>query len=168
MGSKTASWVVGVILLLVCLVLVAPVYPGIISNGYYTMPDEWHESLTWLKDNTPVEARVIAWWEYGYWIEYTGEREAVITPSQESGLIPQVAKFLLSKDEPIPPSNATYIIIDDETMGERMLNSMATWGGFSSLIGETETMLKRLYNETPPDNYKLVFDNGVMIYEYTP
>lgn len=34
----------------------------------------WLDALEWLKTDTPVGSKVMAWWDYGYWIETKGER----------------------------------------------------------------------------------------------
>ena len=34
--------------------------------------------LTWLKENTPEDAVIFSWWDYGYWIETVGERTTLV------------------------------------------------------------------------------------------
>lgn len=34
----------------------------------------WKESLYWLKDNTPEDAKIFNWWDEGHWISTIGER----------------------------------------------------------------------------------------------
>jgi len=33
------------------------------------MFDDFRESYWWLRDNTPEDARVMAWWDYGYQVQ---------------------------------------------------------------------------------------------------
>jgi len=40
--------------------------------GYPVM--DWIEALTWIRENTPENAVIIAWWDYGYWITAMGNR----------------------------------------------------------------------------------------------
>ncbi len=74
---------------------------GAISSGFY----EWHEALTWMKDNTPVpdlpyygiykkppsgqkynysinDYGVMSWWDYGHIITYWGHRIPNANPFQ--------------------------------------------------------------------------------------
>jgi len=37
------------------------------------IPD-WQQALTWINTNTPADAKIIAWWDYGYWITVMGNR----------------------------------------------------------------------------------------------
>ena len=38
---------------------------------------DWTQALTWISQNTPQNAVVIAWWDYGYWINVMGNRTTV-------------------------------------------------------------------------------------------
>jgi len=44
----------------------------------------WIDSMEWLKNNTPPGSRVISWWDYGHWINYFGDRNAVIRNEHSS------------------------------------------------------------------------------------
>jgi len=37
------------------------------------VPD-WQQALTWISTNTPPNAKIISWWDYGYWITVMGNR----------------------------------------------------------------------------------------------
>ena len=54
-------------------------YGVTIANGgtvfaHSELPD-WLEALNWIKYNTPQNAVIIAWWDYGYWINVMGEQD---------------------------------------------------------------------------------------------
>jgi dolichyl-diphosphooligosaccharide--protein glycosyltransferase len=38
---------------------------------------DWTQALTWINQNTPKNAVIIAWWDYGYWINVMGNRTTV-------------------------------------------------------------------------------------------
>jgi len=38
---------------------------------------DWLQALSWIHDNTPSNAVIIAWWDYGYWINVMGNRTVV-------------------------------------------------------------------------------------------
>ncbi|MFH1785377.1 MAG: STT3 domain-containing protein [Candidatus Micrarchaeota archaeon] len=38
----------------------------------------WVDSMEWIKVNLDTDARVISWWDYGHWLNYFGERNAVV------------------------------------------------------------------------------------------
>ena len=47
------------------------------SNGQTVMVDDYREAYWWLRDKTPEDARVMAWWDYGYQITGIANRTSV-------------------------------------------------------------------------------------------
>eukprot|EP00750_Incisomonas_marina_P000789 INCI1059.2.p1 GENE.INCI1059.2~~INCI1059.2.p1 ORF type:complete len:986 (-),score=184.27 INCI1059.2:87-2996(-) len=45
-----------------------------LRSGEQIIVDDYREGYFWLRDNTPEDARVLAWWDYGYQITGIGER----------------------------------------------------------------------------------------------
>jgi dolichyl-diphosphooligosaccharide--protein glycosyltransferase len=58
-------------------------HPSIITKardketGEVVVYDDFREAYWWLRDNTPEDARVMAWWDYGYQINGVGNRTTV-------------------------------------------------------------------------------------------
>ena len=48
-----------------------------LRNGKTIIVDDYREAYWWLRDNTPEDARVMAWWDYGYQITGIGERTSI-------------------------------------------------------------------------------------------
>jgi len=46
-------------------------------DGKPVMIDDFRESYWWLRDNTPEDARVMAWWDYGYQINGIANRTTI-------------------------------------------------------------------------------------------
>merc|ERR1719333_459943 len=46
-------------------------------NGAGEIIDDYVVGYKWLKDNTPEDARVMAWWDYGYQITGIGNRTSI-------------------------------------------------------------------------------------------
>jgi len=44
------------------------------NDGQTIIVDDYREAYLWLKTNTPEDARVMAWWDYGYQITGIGDR----------------------------------------------------------------------------------------------
>ena len=79
--------------------------PPVILNGgsaYNIATNDWKDSLEWIKDNTPKESVIAAWWDYGYWISTLSER-ATLTDNAtlDSKKIQKIAGTLLD-----PPDDA--------------------------------------------------------------
>jgi hypothetical protein len=46
-----------------------------------TMPNDWVDAMDTVREDTPKDSRFITWWDYGYWIEDVGERDALVDGS---------------------------------------------------------------------------------------
>ena len=50
---------------------------GRLQSGEEVMVDDYREAYWWLRDNTPEDARVMAWWDYGYQIAGIANRTTI-------------------------------------------------------------------------------------------
>jgi len=48
-----------------------------LQTGKWIMVDDYREAYHWLRDTTPKDARVMAWWDYGYQIAGIANRTSV-------------------------------------------------------------------------------------------
>jgi len=48
-----------------------------LNNGKEIMVDDYREAYWWLRDHTPSDARVMAWWDYGYQIAGIANRTTI-------------------------------------------------------------------------------------------
>ena len=93
-GQKPTSSTIKISFMAVILaLLVAPmVYPDlnwsnnntgipltILNAGthYSLSTNDWSHAMAWVKQNTPEDAVIGAWWDYGYWISTLGERKTL-------------------------------------------------------------------------------------------
>jgi len=54
--------------------------PVTILNGGTNLnisTNDWLDAMQWLKENTPEDAVIASWWDYGYWISTLGERKTL-------------------------------------------------------------------------------------------
>jgi dolichyl-diphosphooligosaccharide--protein glycosyltransferase len=47
------------------------------GTSFNISTNDWTESMQWLKENTPEDAVIAAWWDYGYWISTLSERKTL-------------------------------------------------------------------------------------------
>ncbi|MEK6831481.1 MAG: hypothetical protein AABY17_01825, partial [Thermoproteota archaeon] len=81
------SFLVGIIILLVIpisfpssnWVTAAKTPPTILNGGsaYQVSTNDWKESMEWIKNNTPKDAVIASWWDYGYWISTLADRATI-------------------------------------------------------------------------------------------
>ena len=52
-------------------------FEATINDGKKVIIDDYREAYWWLRDNTPEDTRVMAWWDYGYQINGIAERTTI-------------------------------------------------------------------------------------------
>ena len=155
------------VMLVVVLTIISMVtYAGIYRSDLNAPSDDWNTALEWVSKNTPEAAVVLAWWDYGYWIRYRGERKAYVTPGVEGDRVPLVARAFISNDpDPIVPAG-DYVMVCDDT-AYNYTHVMALWADLNIYdVDLDNTLAVRLYENRPPPSYRLVYDGGVKVYEY--
>jgi dolichyl-diphosphooligosaccharide--protein glycosyltransferase len=81
--------------------LISADIPPSIANGgtgYKVQTNDWIDALDWISKNTPKNAVIASWWDYGYWITTMGNR----TSLADNGTINQtriqtIAKMFIEK-----------------------------------------------------------------------
>jgi dolichyl-diphosphooligosaccharide--protein glycosyltransferase len=122
-----SSFLVGIIILLVIPIsfpedsnwVTAAKSPPTILNGgtaYPVSTNDWTESMEWIKNNTPKDAVIASWWDYGYWISTLGERASIADNSTLSThIIQNLAKMLLSSPDQawkmLTEMQADYVVV---------------------------------------------------------
>ena len=122
-----SSFLIGIMVLLI-VPLVLPINgnlfsssnnpPTILNGGskFRIGTTDWIDSLEWIKNNTPEDSVIAAWWDYGYWIQTIAERASLADNSTlNDSIIKKIASiFLISPDkgrEDLLDMQADYILI---------------------------------------------------------
>ncbi len=84
----------------------------------------WKETLFWIKDNTPKDAKFFNWWDEGHWLTFIGER-AASTDNRNYILKANrdLALFLLAESEDdaykiVEEYGADYVILSEDLVGK--------------------------------------------------
>jgi len=92
--------------------------PTILNGGssFTIGTTDWLDSMEWIKNNTPKDAVVAAWWDYGYWISTMGERATLADNSTiHTSIIENIARMLLSNPDEswhlLQEMQADYILV---------------------------------------------------------
>jgi dolichyl-diphosphooligosaccharide--protein glycosyltransferase len=72
--------------------------------------------MEWIKNNTPKDAVIASWWDYGYWISTLGERATIADNSTLStSVIENLAKMFLSSPQEgwqmLKDMQADYVVV---------------------------------------------------------
>lgn len=154
-----------VLILIILAVFTIPTYIAMGQSDLATPPPEWVEACQWVKDNTPENSLIVAWWDYGYWIRYISGRQAYATPGQYQGIVKPLAENFLSYSDNVQwPDGQVYLMVDRVSVYD-FQRSMATWAGLDYLnIAYERTLIYRLYTSDVP-GYRLVKDGQIKVLE---
>jgi len=92
--------------------------PTILNGGtaYPVSTNDWKESMEWIKNNTPKDAVIASWWDYGYWISTLADRASIADNSTlHTYIIKNLAKMLMSSPDNgwqmLRDMQADYVVI---------------------------------------------------------
>jgi dolichyl-diphosphooligosaccharide--protein glycosyltransferase len=93
--------------------------PPIILTGGITFPvpgNDWLDTLEWIKLNTPENAVIASWWDYGYWITTMSDRATIVDNATLSTYqIREMAKMLLGTPNDswniLKEMDADYVVV---------------------------------------------------------
>jgi len=104
-------FIIGIIILLI-FPLIFPVNgniftvthnPPTIMNGgsiFSISTSDWLDSMEWIKNNTPEDAVIGSWWDYGYWIQTKADRASIADNSTVNDqIIKKIAEMFTKSPE---------------------------------------------------------------------
>ncbi len=129
------------------------------------IPAYWLDAMAWIRDNVGVSGpRVLAWWDYGDWINWFGNAPAVLRGdnSEPAEDYATAAQYVLSQSNKIGPSTLANMMNTNQT--EYVLfdqDLLAKWQAVDFLACVDVNETSRAYAiaagqaETPPQTYAL-------------
>jgi dolichyl-diphosphooligosaccharide--protein glycosyltransferase len=145
--------------------------------------NDWPDAMQWVRENTPKDAVIAAWWDYGYWISTLGERKTLAdNATLIDWQIRKIASTLFST-----PDNAWRILTSDtETDASSYYVTLPsgkaskTWyGDYVSDINQQkftsfkswkdDSSLEKIYDPDVASKYSTLFDYWESeLYVYPP
>ena len=94
-------------------------YTGLSANP------QWQGAMGWVRDNTPERSLFVHWWDYGYWVQYLGERPTVTDGGHFNSYWDYIiGRYLLTTPYPetalsyMKTLNVSYLLIDPTDIGK--------------------------------------------------
>ncbi len=108
---------------------------------------QWQNAMAWVRNNTAPNAIFAHWWDYGYWVEYLGQRATIADGGHFEGAFRDylIGRYLLTEPNPnvslsfLKSNNVTNLLIDQSDLGK--------YGAFS-IIGSNANGTDR-YAQVP-------------------
>ena len=85
-------------------------------DGEPKLIDDYRDAYKWLRDNTPEDAKILSWWDYGYQISAFSNRSVIVDNNTWNNThIATVGKVLASTEEDAYPIlrrlGADYVLV---------------------------------------------------------
>jgi dolichyl-diphosphooligosaccharide--protein glycosyltransferase len=128
--------------------------PDILPGGSYY---DWLQAMSWLNYQTPPGSVVVAWWDYGYYISYVGNRTSVCDNATSNST--QIALVGLGMMEPNETAslqifkkfNASYVLVYFGFMQPGLGGDEGKWTWMLKIAADSFAA-KGLINVTKYDN----------------
>ncbi len=86
---------------------------------------QWLNSMEWVRDNTLEGSLFLHWWDYGYWVQYLGERPSLTDGGHGNGYWDHlIGRYVLTTPYPgsalsfMKSHNINYLLIDPTDLGK--------------------------------------------------
>lgn len=86
---------------------------------------QWQRAMEWVRDNTNKEDIFIHWWDYGYWVQYLGERTSITDGGHASSYWDHlIGRYILTTPNPntalsfMKTHDVSYLLIDPTDIGK--------------------------------------------------
>jgi len=86
---------------------------------------QWQYAMKWVRENTLPGEIFVHWWDYGYWVQYMGERPTITDGGHGNGYWDHlIGRYLLTTPNPqsalsfMKTQNVSYLLIDPSEIGK--------------------------------------------------
>jgi asparagine N-glycosylation enzyme membrane subunit Stt3 len=86
---------------------------------------QWQYAMKWVREDTLPGSIFVHWWDYGYWVQYIGERPTVTDGGHGDGYWDHLTgRYLLTTSNPatalsfMKTQNVSYLLIDPSDIGK--------------------------------------------------
>ena len=127
--------------------------PSILNGGSSftnSASDDWKDATLWIKQNTPEDAVIASWWDYGYWITTLSERTTLVdNATLIDWQIKKMAFVLItSPDKSWNILSSDYKTDVSKTLGDDMIKNL---GGELSRDFNLEFTSEQIFNDQDKD-----------------
>jgi len=126
----------------------------------------WQKAMSWVRENTQEGEIFVHWWDYGYWVQYLGERPTITDGGHANGFWDHlIGRYVLTTPKPetalsfMKAHDVSYLLIDPTDIGK--------YGAYSS-IGSDESGNDRLswipIMQSDPSQFQETADGMLRVY----
>lgn len=127
-----------------------------------TMSNDWEDALIWTKKNTPEDAVICSWWDYGYWIQDVAERKPLVNNGTHPTVtLIKIATIYAVEDDRLAFATLQGCEADYVIMSKREDRFWPHIVGTAQLKGvdRPNSLYERLYTGFESEYFELVYRN---------
>lgn len=87
---------------------------------------QWQQAMKWTRENTNEGDVFVHWWDYGYWVQYLGERPTLADGGHFQGAFRDhlIGRYLMTETNPelalsfMKSNDVSYLLIDQTDLGK--------------------------------------------------
>ncbi|MCK4553257.1 hypothetical protein KAT80_03565, partial [Candidatus Pacearchaeota archaeon] len=86
---------------------------------------QWQDAMAWVRNNTEEGGTFVHWWDYGYWVQYLGERPTITDGGHANSFWDHlIARYVLTTTKPesalsfMKSHEVDYLLIDQTDLGK--------------------------------------------------
>jgi asparagine N-glycosylation enzyme membrane subunit Stt3 len=96
------------------------------NTGIGNYGAQWDSAMAWIRTNTPLNSIFVHWWDYGYIVEYLGQRATLSDGGHFEGTFRDylIGRYVLTEPNPnlalsfMKSNNVSYLLIDSTDLGK--------------------------------------------------
>jgi len=94
--------------------------------------EDWDKGMYWIKENTPEDAIILSWWDYGYYIQYMTNRTTLSDGGYHKNDLNISYYFWTGDYRYIKHLNPDYLVVfdKDRQIGDAIINYEVKKGAF--------------------------------------
>ena len=103
-------------------------YNQIDAQAKFTGPSanyQWQGAMSWVRENTHSKDIFVSWWDYGYWVQYLGQRPTITDGGHGNAYWDHlIGRYVLTNKNPdtalsfMKSHNISYLLIDQTEFGK--------------------------------------------------
>ncbi len=133
--KKNQEEIIKIFLVLILILVIIGIFMSSVNSirssvyqAKYTGPSanyQWQQAMSWVRENTLSESIFVHWWDYGYWVQYLGERATITDGGHSNGFWDHlIGRYVLTTPYPetalsfMKAHNVSYLLIDSTDLGK--------------------------------------------------
>lgn len=133
--------------------------------------EQWQKAMSWVRENTPEDSIFTHWWDYGYWVQYLGERATIADGGHAVSYWHHlIGRYVLTTPEPetaysfMKTHNSSYLLIDPSDFGKYgAYSKIGSDEGGNDRYSNIPVMMQSRKEPSGNDTETIIYQGGTIV-----